>query len=248
MMWSLYLLAALYASAHPINEVRDALTPNGNEIAIVQAYDYHEGEVDDVQDGQEWFAMMPAKEGRYTVRETTLHVTREDEMFGHHIRGDENALFYLRGLPLQDGQSIVQAIPSAINPDDAEPKHFYSYPVTVGPWDSVHFVADGQKIDVIGFGAHDYQPDDLPPERWDHGYALWVESGEIRTYLSEVMMLDESMPAIQWAGDLNGDHLPDFVIDVSGHYNTSELAVFLSKKRENGITYERVAERYGLGC
>ena len=61
-------------------------------------------------------------------------------------------------------------------------------------------------------------------------------------------MRRETQPKLLWAGDLDGDHALDLLIDVTDHYNVSRPTLFLSRGRRAGILLEPVAKHESVGC
>ncbi len=53
---------------------------------------------------------------------------------------------------------------------------------------------------------------------------------------------------VSWAGDLDSDGKPDFLLFVSEHYNVSNQKLFLSSMAENGKLVKEVAEFTTTGC
>lgn len=54
--------------------------------------------------------------------------------------------------------------------------------------------------------------------------------------------LDDAMTAILWAGDLDGDGVPDMIIDMSHKYSYSAPALFLSSQADEGDILKLVGE------
>jgi hypothetical protein len=58
----------------------------------------------------------------------------------------------------------------------------------------------------------------------------------------------EHARGILWIGDINDDHQPDFLIDISDHYNVLQPALFLSTRTSHGWQYRLVAYHRTSGC
>lgn len=52
---------------------------------------------------------------------------------------------------------------------------------------------------------------------------------------------ESAIYVLLWAGDLDRDGIPDLLADLSNHYNTSQVALFLSSRADKGKLYKRVA-------
>lgn len=51
-----------------------------------------------------------------------------------------------------------------------------------------------------------------------------------------------------WAGDLNGDGAPDFIVDLTDHYNMALPTLFLGTKKDAKELASKVAQHRALGC
>ena len=58
----------------------------------------------------------------------------------------------------------------------------------------------------------------------------------------------ENGPRVQWAGDLDGDGIYDYLIDMHTHYNVSEPTLFLSTYAQDGEVVGVVAVFRTVGC
>jgi hypothetical protein len=52
---------------------------------------------------------------------------------------------------------------------------------------------------------------------------------------------ESAIYVLLWVGDLDRDGIPDLLADLSNHYNTSKIVLFLSSKADKGKLYKRVA-------
>lgn len=58
----------------------------------------------------------------------------------------------------------------------------------------------------------------------------------------EKIQSDGNTPRLLWAGDLNGDELPDLIIDIADWYESREIQLFLSDDKNNNQVLEKIAE------
>ena len=65
---------------------------------------------------------------------------------------------------------------------------------------------------------------------------------------SNYMWGDEAMPSVMWAGDLDGDDKLDLLLDLTHHYNLSEITLFLSSHASEGELVKKVAVFSTVGC
>lgn len=59
---------------------------------------------------------------------------------------------------------------------------------------------------------------------------------------------DEASPSLIWAGDLDGDNKLDLLLDMTDHYNVSEIVLFLSSHASSGKLVKKVAAFRTVGC
>lgn len=87
---------------------------------------------------------------------------------------------------------------------------------------------------------------------------LFISDGTVNQTLKEFtayltgdsyyMFGDEAMPSLIWAGDLDGDNKLDLLLDMTDHYNVSEVTLFLSSHASNGELVKKVAVFKTAGC
>lgn len=87
---------------------------------------------------------------------------------------------------------------------------------------------------------------------------LFISDGTVNQTLKEFtayltgdsyyMFGDEAMPSLIWAGDLDGDNKLDLLLDMTDHYNVSEVSLFLSSHASKGKLAKKVAVFRTAGC
>lgn len=85
-----------------------------------------------------------------------------------------------------------------------------------------------------------------------HNYG-WRVSGlkkgkKLSQQLAADEAFDDSTYILLWAGDLDGDNIPDLLLDLSNHYNVSSYTLFLSSGAGPGKLYRQVATFVVSGC
>jgi hypothetical protein len=81
-----------------------------------------------------------------------------------------------------------------------------------------------------------------------HDYSLSAISNGKETLILAPTDTDEA-PTLIFAGDLNGDDYPDFVINISTHVSIQAPTLFLSGQNAQGdVVYTKTAERITYGC
>ncbi|MDH3251812.1 MAG: hypothetical protein OEM41_03410, partial [Ignavibacteria bacterium] len=102
------------------------------------------------------------------------------------------------------------------------------------------------------------QDSSLSDGQRQYRFALRLREGEVQQvvatydgYLGHsqtIVPAAEHFPLLLWAGDLDGDHRIDFVLDTSNHYNVDEVTLFLSSQAPKGSLVKAVAVSRRVGC
>lgn len=80
-------------------------------------------------------------------------------------------------------------------------------------------------------------------------YRLYLENETgIIQLLAAATSFDEKMLSINFIGDIDGDNLPDFILDTSNHYNRTSATLYLSSNAEKGKMVKVVAMHNSTGC
>lgn len=206
-------------------------------IQIVLNATYHGEEVADVKDGQSWIAITESN-GAYTAKQVTISVkTVKDDVIdpeigpftGKAITSDPSAVFLIRGMALKEGMPIKTYSSEAKSDESTE-----SIEINGGLWPVRLQRKNGPTSSDREHGMKD-------------SYALIGKVGaEEVTLFTQAISID-SHPMLLWAGDVNSDGQPDFLIDLN-RFNASVPTLFLSNVTKNTLTYHKVAERFSGGC
>ncbi|WP_345949104.1 hypothetical protein ABDD95_19850 [Mucilaginibacter sp. PAMB04274] len=83
-------------------------------------------------------------------------------------------------------------------------------------------------------------------------YKLTLEAiinGErVKQKLVSISRFDDTMTNIYFAGDIDGDDIPDFIIDTTNHYNVSQPTLYLSKPATKGNLLKVMGMHVSVGC
>ncbi len=69
-----------------------------------------------------------------------------------------------------------------------------------------------------------------------------------QTILSRRLLYLDGSPSLLWAGDLDRDGKLDLLMDMTNHYNATELTLFLSSKAGSSGLVRKVASHRTVGC
>ena len=86
------------------------------------------------------------------------------------------------------------------------------------------------------------------PDTSVHDYELAITDGHSTQVLVKHPYLDDAVPLLKFAGDLDGDGKLDLLIDTTHHYNLSEPTLLLSSQAKDGELVHNVASFRTTGC
>jgi hypothetical protein len=85
-----------------------------------------------------------------------------------------------------------------------------------------------------------------------YNYKLFIQAQKQDSTLHQLIVaqpaFDDALITILWAGDLDGDQLPDLIIDTAAHYNAMSPTLFLSSEAEDTQLLKAVAIHTRVGC
>lgn len=80
----------------------------------------------------------------------------------------------------------------------------------------------------ISSGQIEYDTEGIPDIPMMKSYKLSFETGNKSSQIAEIKSTHNVTPSLIWAGDLNGDGLPDMILNLSAGYEEEHLYFFLS--------------------
>lgn len=103
-----------------------------------------------------------------------------------------------------------------------------------------------------GFLHSTYMSDEAMPKliKGEYSnYKLYLSSGDQEQLLMSVPSFEDNYIEIQFIGDLDGDHKPDFIFETATHYESHESTLYLSSFAEKGQLVKCVGkDGYALLC
>lgn len=149
---------------------------------------------------------------------------------GREVRGElPNTLLFMTGIAkLQPTEVDTVSYPSqVILPNTAIDLRFKGKTYTLA--------ASGDSIQQEGSESYSVQ-----------NYKWTVTGSKNGRRISQELAADENFESaiysLLWVGDLDRDGIPDLVADLSNHYNSSKITLFLSSTAEKGKLYRKVAD------
>jgi hypothetical protein len=212
--------------------------------AILTTGQFHEEEVsmDDV--GRSWYSLFRNKEGYY-LDSTGLIIKSvndpvaddEGQATGWDIKTNntDTSLLLIAGIEGLSKRTIVPAVLSKQK---------------VLPGEKVTFTYNGIVYTLYATGDKKKDPDS---ESWPiTSYQLFLKATingvERRQLLVAAREFDDYMVEVLFAGDIDGDTIPDLIIDTSFHYNAEAPTLYLSKPADKTQLLKIVGMHVSVGC
>ncbi len=212
----------------------DAARP---KIEILQPGVFHGGEVA-AKSGERWTGLVKVG-SQFRWRETTLRVRAVHDEIGDAAgenTGQEvsvpgpTPLFLVRGLGRLAGHKVTPVF------QNEEPQEF--------PKDDEWKLPFGGSTALLRIIN---RPPDGQYDATRTTFLILQIGDQIQTLYRWEGGLDDQHCELQWAGDLDGDGKLDLVMNLSDHYNKSELTLFLSAGA-GGYLVKKVSSFCTVGC
>lgn len=221
----LFVFAVSYAQAQDITIERNALLwgmpENWNADAI-------------------WVAIIEDGNGKTVAKHTKLTITEipigDQGMHSHELSGIEDAIFYLRGLDIKDGQEI--AIPRHFTGSDSV--------LNVGSYHQFDTKED-ERLTLGGIGSYSWN-DEYSAPSLDTFQIIAHWKNAKQTLMETDSGFDDTTPFITWIGDLNQDGVPDLLLNLSTKYSATLDTLFVSGDYGNGDIYRKACVWEYFSC
>ena len=222
---------------------------SGTAELLGRAGVFHDGEVE-ARSGERWQGLYPSA-GGVELRSVRLAVdTARDPLMDEDdgpftgqrvttpfstIDDDGYADDPVRLLVRRPGRAFPASLGTVLSG---------AWPITSG-WLSLSLGGRSYTLEVIE-GPETVWVESGERARYDR--VLVLTDGEVRQPVSALIGGDAGVPAVLWAGDLDGDGWLDLAVDESTHYNLSAPALFLSSEARPGALVRRVGRHETVGC
>lgn len=233
--------------------VADSLAVYDTAALILNTSDYHADEVPKDAVRRIWLGLF-RNAGTYyldTTRirtETVFDAVLDEDEHGVHTginisaQHKDTAVLLISGVPnLKTGK--VNTVPGI----GVEEQPFF----VLQPDDSFRFEYEGTVYTLLARARK--TPLDSQPDAYSlSDYRLYlsgIKAGKaIRQLLTAQATLDDAAIGIMFCGDLDGDHVPDFIINTSNHYNVFQPTLYLSAGAGKDRWLRMVAKHTSVGC
>ena len=148
----------------------------------------------------------------------------------------ENAIFYVSGLPVKDGQRIASPEPS-----------YYKTNKDLRIGYPMHLRTEAGVLHINPSG--DYRWDKKADTEVLEKYMLFVQwNKNDQQKIMEASEFDDEIPNIIWNGDLNNDGVTDMLLDVSTKYSAMHFELWLSEKSDDKVSFYHACSYKDYSC
>ncbi|MFB6456232.1 hypothetical protein ACE38W_13250 [Chitinophaga sp. Hz27] len=119
---------------------------------------------------------------------------------------------------------------------------------TLKPGDTIAFKFNGADYKLYATGNTVKRPGDETIYHYRLFLVGMKDGGQITQLLVQHSYLDDSIPEIMLAGDMDGDGFPDILMNTTYHYNLYRPTLFLSSGRSKTELLHVVAMNDFVGC
>jgi hypothetical protein len=213
---------------------------------LPSGYSFHDGEVDPQSDTYRWKGIFKTDTGYYLTDTKVILSRTHDEVLdekesdktGWMVNSDikDTAVILISGVDYLNNKSILKVKLPANAPMPGE-RHLFTY--------------NGIAYTLYATGVK-------RPERpggngyFISKYKLFIKAKlngqSYNQLLLSITGFDDGFANIMFAGDIDGDLIPDFIIDTSYHYNLTRPTLYFSKPAEKGNLLKVMAMHSSVGC
>ena len=229
------------ASTAMIKPTVEYLPADGNYPAYIltESEVSHQDEVDVKYANYDWVGLFKSDSG-YFVKQTKVFIRKvPDEMMdddGWEVKPSvkDSSILLISGLDYLQPAPVTPARLSSTEIMPGKPQQF-----TYG------------NINYTLYATGKIAPVEDDPENVVD-YQLYLKATvngiNYNQKLVSVPSFDGTMVNIRFAGDIDGDGRPDFILDTTNHYNSERPTLYLSKPAKNGNLLKVVGLHTYVGC
>lgn len=233
-----FCLATLIVFSHVVTVFStDMLSDN---IEILETGDYHGDEISAIS-GQEWWGVYSNTKG-YSLQKVTIFVDsvhdvvlddHPDQRTGKRVKvfTKNEPVFLLRGI-----SGMAKGILDV-------PPHEAGKQLPHGTKETFSLSA-GHNCELIAAESKNADSHNTDYKNYNLSFSCADQTQQ----LLEVPYLNDGVPSLLWAGDLDRDGKLDLYLDLTDHYNTSVPTLFLSSLAKEGELLGKAAELVTHGC
>jgi len=200
------------------------LTDTNHYVSILNETTYHGDEIPEDVDQQSWIGLYVDKP-HYFLEEITVNAERVNDPIvdedaaaktGWQITGSHpgESMVLMQGIEVETGEIIHSRLSSH----------------EIMPGDTVTFILEGKSYALFASG----NAVDMGGWFSCENYKLFLRGEKNGKTITQLLVahedFDDTMIQVIFAGDIDRDHFPDFLLDNARHYNVSLPTLYLSSQ------------------
>ncbi len=217
-----------------------------DRIKILETTTYHGDEVWENVASIKWIGLFK-RNGKYYLSETEIDAKRVNDPILDEV--DEAGTGW--EISAENRDTCILLIEQKSNLNNREVSAIKGIEEYVFPGDSIEIDYYGVSYVLSAEGEKESEDEN---SGW---YDVWNYKLNFSTILSDevattnlvsIPRFDDSMCRVLFAGDLDGDKIPDLILDISNHYNVMKPTLYLSSFSESKTKPVPVGSHTSVGC
>jgi hypothetical protein len=208
---------------------------------------YHGNEIK-AKSGAGWLALYQTENG-FELRKVSLDVsTVHDPVLDS--QPEQRTGKFITVTPESQQKSIVLIKPQStiVLAEGKVEGTLYDSGTTVYPGQSKMVKLEQKYYFLAGTGEATIEAGSSEPPIKNYGLHLFFQQQSQLLFSEKGSLGSDGRPQIIWAGDLDRDGKLDLLLNLTTHYNSTRLALFLSSVAKGSSLVEMVAELSTTGC
>lgn len=217
---------------------------------LIMTGEYHDGEIVSGVENKSWVGLVKESDDTYSVYKlnpTTKKVydvvlDEAGEMTGTKVsvKSVGEVVFMTNEGILTKGTDLASVdLPKTIYPGESKE---FSYKGKV-----YTLYAEGEKGEPYNYENNEGEQIRAYTIK-KYSLFMKIKGQSTAIKLLDLSSLEEATPTIEFAGDLNGDGVIDFLINTTYNYNMSRPTLYISENKSGTINIKAVAALTSLGC
>jgi hypothetical protein len=229
---------------YPLNGYGDDSTMAKYPATILTTGQFHEDEVSREDSSRSWYGIFQNKDGYYIdatriiAKRVQDPVDDEGTMNGWEVKTTNS-----------DTSLLLFAGVNDLQKHKIKPVSFSKN--IVWPGESVTYIYNGITYTLYATGN---KQKERPDNEYYivNNYRLFIKATingiERNQLLVSSRAFDDAMIEILFGGDIDGDNIPDLIINTSYHYNVTAPALYLSKPAGSKDVFKLMGWHVSVGC
>lgn len=213
---------------------------------IIPPGSYHNDEIPNKITTKDWMGIFK-NNGTYSIEKTGVNISKhhdpivdkEDQKTGKEIKATnpKNCYLLINNISYLTERNIDTVL---------------TKPLKVYPTKSYTFTFNNIDYTLLAEAKNKQNTNNTGDYVDFENYKLFLEKNENGTKTTQLLLLEklfnDKMTEILFIGDIDGDTIPDLLINTSNHYNTSVPTLYLSKEAHKGKILKIVSLHKSVGC